>query len=160
MLAALPLLALALTPSAGAASEREAVLAVADALFDAVASRDPADWRAVLAEDGVSTVMLDSDEAADARVIPNSELIASMQPAETVLYERWTSPPQVQVHGETASIVGPFDFWRDGAFSHCGVNMIDLEKRDGRWIAVDLSWTQLTEGCPTAGDPPPAAALP
>lgn len=157
---ALVVLALAATPSAGAAEERAAVLAVADALFDAVASRNPDHWRAVLAIDGVSTVMLESDEAAEARIIPNAELIASMQPVDAVLHERWTSEPQVRVQGDTASIVGPFDFWRDGVFSHCGVNMIDLEKRDGRWIAVDLSWTQLIKGCPTADGPPPPEALP
>jgi len=154
-------LAVCAAPAAAqsAASERDAVLAVTDALFDAVTSRDPDDWRAVLAEDGISTVLRQdaSDEAAAPRIIPNAELIASIQPVEGRHRERWTSPPEVTISGETAAVWGPFDFWIDDRFSHCGVNMIDLEKRGGDWIIVNLSWTHITEDCPTANGPPPQA---
>jgi ketosteroid isomerase-like protein len=156
------MVAVLVTPAAMAqspAQEREAVLAVTEALFEAVASRDPEDWRAVLAEDGVSTVLMEDaeDETAAPRIIPNAELIAAMQPVDASHHERWTSPPEVTIAGDTAAVWGPYDFWVDGNFSHCGVNMIDLEKRDGRWIAVNLSWTQITENCPTAEGPPPQA---
>jgi hypothetical protein len=48
---------------------------------------------------------------------------------------------------------GEYEFWIDGAFSHCGVDAVDLVKIDGEWKVANFMWTVEKENCPTGPKP-------
>jgi len=139
------------------ASEREAILAVMDAVFAAVSTGEPDDWRALLLPQG-TTISLHphpdgSPDQTGMRVFTNEVFMAGLRPSGRELLERWTEDPTVLIRGPMAVVWGAFDFWIDGEFSHCGVNAVDLVKVDGDWKVANLMWTTEREGCPTASGP-------
>ena len=41
----------------------------------------------------------------------------------------------------------PYEFWEDGKTSHCGVDVFDFVKIDGRWRVSNSTWTVKPEAC-------------
>lgn len=48
---------------------------------------------------------------------------------------------EVRVQGPIASVWYPYDLYVDGKWSHCGVDVFTLLKRDGRWRIATLVWS-------------------
>jgi hypothetical protein len=46
-----------------------------------------------------------------------------------------------------ASVWTDYTFYRDGKFSHCGIDNFDMAKIEGRWRILNLTFTMETEGC-------------
>ena len=55
--------------------------------------------------------------------------------------------PRVRTSGSLATVWTDYSFHRNGAFSHCGVDLVDLAKVGGRWRILNISFTVETEGC-------------
>ncbi len=55
--------------------------------------------------------------------------------------------PEVRVHGPIASVWTPYDFWVDGKFSHCGIDIFDLVKTAEGWKISALTYTVERAGC-------------
>lgn len=53
----------------------------------------------------------------------------------------------IQVDGAMANAWTPYEFWYNGAFSHCGVNSFQLFKDNGDWKIIYLIDTRRREGC-------------
>ena len=53
-------------------------------------------------------------------------------------------------HGSMAVVWAPYDFYRGGNFSHCGVDNFELVKIDGKWRISGVLFTVEKEGCPTS----------
>ena len=136
------------------ADERAAILEVMDKAFAAVKSGQPDDWRAIqLAEGTTLSFRPHPDGAAgtyEMRIANNEEFIADLQPDGHEYIERWTAEPTVLVRGPIAVVWGEYEFWIDGEFSHCGVDLIDMVNVEGEWKIANFSWTVEKEGCPTA----------
>ena len=64
----------------------------------------------------------------------------------TVLRERYWSPT-VLIRGSIAVVWAPYEFWRDGKTSHCGVDVFDFVKVDGTWRVANGMWTVEPEAC-------------
>ena len=64
----------------------------------------------------------------------------------TKLRERYWSPT-VLVRGSIAVVWAPYEFWRDGKTSHCGVDVFDFVKVDGTWRVANGMWTVEPEAC-------------
>ena len=145
------LLFLAATPAAAQhadESDSAAVLATVDRLFGALASKDRAALLAAVVPDGRATAA--STDAAGTRRVVSSDWPAFADRLVAVpgrLSERLIDP-HVHVEGDIAMIWSRYEFERDGAFSHCGVDHFDLVRMDGRWRVLNLTWTQQTSGCP------------
>jgi len=58
--------------------------------------------------------------------------------------------PVILVHAPIANLWSPFVFYRDGEFSHCGVNNVSLIRTDDGWRIANWIWTEETEGCPSS----------
>jgi hypothetical protein len=61
------------------------------------------------------------------------EYFERLQKQTQTLRERiWN--PDVRVHESIAAVWAPYDFWADGKFSHCGIDVFDLIKTsEGEW---------------------------
>jgi len=70
--------------------------------------------------------------------------------------ERYGSPT-VLIRGGIAVVWAPYEYRIDGRTSHCGVDVVDFVKIDGRWIVSNATWTVEPEACddlrPEAGTP-------
>lgn len=49
--------------------------------------------------------------------------------------------PEVRVSGPLAMAWLPYDFYRNGEWSHCGVDLFTLLKVEGRWRIAALAWS-------------------
>lgn len=133
-------------------SERTAVLALMDRVFDAVRTRNPDDWRALQLAEGanLSVRPATDDDPLRLGLVSNEEFVANMSGDGRIYLERWTSDPVVLIRGPIAIVWGEYEFWIDEEFSHCGVNTADLVKIDGAWKLANIMWTAERDTCPTA----------
>lgn len=125
-------------PPADAASpaDRAAVLAVVQRVFDAINTADPAPLHDALAP-GAHVAML----GEGGRSLGVDGMAAMLEGATEPWVERMWDP-EVRVHGDVASVWAPYDFYRGGRFSHCGVDAFLLERRGGAWRVASLVWVR------------------
>lgn len=125
-------------------SDEKDVLAVVQRVFDGIGAHDGAMIRgAMLPEARVGSVR----DAAAPSASTGSDLADRIASTPGPLQERFTSAPQVQIHGRMAQVWGEYEFLRDGKFSHCGVDSFNLLKVDGAWKISVLVFTAETSGC-------------
>lgn len=133
-------------------AERQAVIRTVERTFQAMASRDAAALAGLLLPgarlfairpDGIVSVSSGEDFAAR---------IAGMK--EVPLERIWN--PDVRVSGRLATLWAESDFHRDGQFSHCGVDAIQLLRTPEGWKIAGIAYTVQKEGC-TPGPPGPPA---
>jgi hypothetical protein len=145
-LLALLLLALAAPAQAGQGAERRAILSTVQSFFDALAARDQAAIMALVVPEGRIT----SHRVRDGRTVVQTggwaDWAAGLAGVNEPLEERMYAP-QVRIRGSLATVWTEYSFRRNGAFSHCGIDLFDLAKIDGRWRILNISYTVETEGC-------------
>jgi hypothetical protein len=56
--------------------------------------------------------------------------------------------PVVTRRGDLAVLWTPYEFQLNGKTTHCGVDVFNLLKTDGRWRIAGASWTVEPDGCP------------
>ena len=125
------------TPEAAKAS----VLAVVQLFLDALAARDPAACRATLAPEGQLQVM---NEGGAKGPTLTYRLLGEFAKRLSTWKERpleriWN--PTVLVQGRIATVWAPYDFHRDGKFSHSGIDVFTLMRADKDWKIVNLAFT-------------------
>jgi hypothetical protein len=49
--------------------------------------------------------------------------------------------PQAMVNGGVAMVWYPYDFYLNGAWSHCGVDIFTFVKTDGKWRIASMAWS-------------------
>ena len=155
--AALPLaVALCAAPRLGHAqdSERAAVLATVQKVFDAMRTRDTA----LLSQAFDSTARLVGVSTRGPS--PAVSLTAPSQfgaaiaraPAGDVWNER-IFDPDVKIDGDVAQVWAYYTFHRNATFSHCGVDAFMLVKVGNAWKITQLADSRRTQGC-THTEPP------
>ena len=143
----LPFLLFAAPPAAAAnRDDEQAVLAAVQEFFDALAAKSETRIMAVVIPEGTISAQRTRDGKLQFRADAWPGWAKSLAGASETLEERMHSP-KVRVKGTIASVWTYYTFWRNGAFSHCGIDNVDLAKVDGRWRIVNLSYTAETEGC-------------
>jgi len=126
--------------------EGRAVLAAVERMTSAMRSRDLAAYASTLAPDGMSFVLRPGPDGPQLRTQSNRDDVASFAEGKQVWQERiWDAA--VFVHGSVAALWAPYDFYIDGTFSHCGVDLFELFKIDGEWKMTNSSWTIECDGC-------------
>ena len=120
------------------------VSAAVQRLFNAMAIHDAAGVRASFLPGATLTAVRNEGKP----ISSNSEEFAiRIGSAKEVLLERMWSP-QVLIHGSIAVLWAPYDFHRDGKFSHCGVDSVSLAKSEGTWKIAFISYTTEMANCP------------
>jgi hypothetical protein len=143
---ALICLAFAAPAHAGEGDERHAVLGTVQRLFDALTARDQAAIQSTVLPEGRLTSHVVRDGRAVVRTGTWEEWTQRIMSATQRLEERMFDP-EVRIRGSLAAVWTEYDFHVDGTLTHCGINLVDLAKADGRWRILNVSFTVETEGC-------------
>lgn len=121
------------------------VIAVVQKFFDAMATCDAASARAITLPEGrLYRFVVGTPDPVRSSTFEefNNGLAACTR---TLLERMWS--PQVRVHKGIASLWAPYDFWLNGAFSHCGIDSFELVKTPEGWKLTGGTYTIEREGC-------------
>jgi hypothetical protein len=122
--------------SADATKEEQAVMAPINAMFDGMAKRDAAAIKKPLLPGGGMVLMRDGkptqmtfDAFADAVGKPGKQI------------EERIHDPLVRIDNDLAVVWAPFDFLVDGKVDHCGTDLFNLVRADGKWLIASVADT-------------------
>ena len=151
----------ALAWSAPAQSESQTqdqrdVVAVVQKMFDAIARCDEASARAIAMPEGRLYRLVTGSEDG-VRSSTFDEFSAGLGKCGRKMLERMWDP-QVRVHKGIATLWAPYDFWVNGAFSHCGIDSFELAKTAEGWKFTSGVYTVERTGCVPSPLGPPAAS--
>ena len=135
--------------------DEEAVVAVVQRIFDAMEKCDPATIRALsLPEGRLFRLTPGSDQPPRSTTL--DDFAAQFATCNRTLLERMWAP-QVRVHKGIATLWAPYDFWLNGAFSHCGIDSFEMLKTADGWKLASGTYTVEREGCAPSPLGPPTA---
>jgi hypothetical protein len=127
-----------LTSSLQAATpEEQAVLAPVQAMFDGMAKRDAAAIKEPMLPSGTMVLMRDGKPAQ-----MTLEAFADRvgRPGTTQIAER-IHDPLVRIDNDLAMVWAPFEFLIDGKVDHCGTDLFNLVRKDGKWLIASIADT-------------------
>ena len=120
-----------------ATPDEQAVLAPVNALFDGMAKRDAAAMKKPLMAGGTMVLMRDGKP-----VQMTFEAFAERvgKPGTTKIEER-IHDPLVRIDNDLAVVWAPFEFLVDGKVDHCGTDLFNLVRTDGKWLIASIADT-------------------
>ena len=137
----------AVAQEAPSAEDRQAVLAVVDGLFAAMLARDGAAVTPLVEPQGIVTqVSLAPDGSQRITSTPWADFAAGLARAPAPIRERLFDP-EVRIRGDIAMVWSRYDLSVGDTFSHCGTDLFDLIRRDGRWRMLHVTYTRERTGC-------------
>ncbi len=144
-----------------AQSEEAAILAVIDNFMHAVTKGDEA-LMASTRRAGTTTTVERPAEAGGTMIVRRD-----FKPAEAGSAGAGTGPvrerywdPVVHVRGGIAVVWTPYEFWRDGRTSHCGVDVFELVREQGTWRIGHVMYTVEPDACPALRPADPSRVRP
>jgi Putative lumazine-binding len=127
-----------LTASLYAATpEEQAVLASVQAMFDGMAKRDAAAIKEPTLPGGTMVLMRDG-KPTQMTFEAFAERVG--KPGTTQIEER-IHDPLVRIDNDLAMVWAPFEFLVDGKVDHCGTDLFNLVRRDGKWLIASVADT-------------------
>jgi hypothetical protein len=128
---------LLITPLRAATPEEQAVLAPVHAMFDGMAKRDAAAIKEPLLPGGTMVLMRDGKPAQ-----MTFEAFADRvgRPGTSHIEER-IHDPLVRIDNDLAMVWAPFEFLVDGKVDHCGTDLFNLVRQDGKWLIANIADT-------------------
>lgn len=124
-------------PCGAQTSSDQAVLAPIYALFDGMSKRDAAAIQAPTLPGGTMVLMRDG-RPSQMTFEAFAERVG--KPGTTKIEERIHNP-LVRTDHDLAVVWASFDFLVDGRVDHCGTDLFDLVKVDGRWLIASVADT-------------------
>lgn len=120
-----------------ATTEQQAALAPIVALFDGMAKRDPEVIKKPLLGGGTMVLMRDGKPTQ-----MTFEAFADRvgRPGTTHIEERIHNP-LVRIDHDLAMVWAPFEFLVDGKVDHCGTDLFNLVRIDGKWLIASIADT-------------------
>jgi len=124
-------------PLHAATPEEQAVLAPVQAMFDGMAKRDAAAIKEPLLPGGTMVLMRDGKP-----VQMTFDAFADRvgKPGTTHIEER-IHDPLVRIDNDLAMVWAPFEFLVDGKVDHCGTDLFNLVRQDGKWLIASIADT-------------------
>ncbi|HJT70397.1 MAG TPA: nuclear transport factor 2 family protein [Terriglobales bacterium] len=120
-----------------ATPEQQAVLTPIKALFDAMAKRDVEAIKKPLLIGGALVLMRDGkpvqmtfEDFAKRVATPDADRI-----------EERIHDPLVRVDHDLAVVWAPFEFLVNGKVDHCGTDLFNLVRKDGKWLIASVADT-------------------
>lgn len=133
-------LALGAAAPSPAQTPEDEVVDVVQRLLDAIGDRDSASFRALVLPQLQNLVVYTEDDSVALAWRQTEESIRSLGgPGPKYLERMWE--PTVLVSGPIAAVWTPYDFYRDGGFSHCGVDAFHLVKTPDGWQVAAIMYT-------------------
>jgi hypothetical protein len=125
------------TPAFAQSEEEQAVLAPIHAMFDGMSRRDAAAIKASTLPAGTMVLMRDG-KPAQMTFEDFAERVG--KPGTTQIQERIRAP-LVRIDNDLAMVWAPFDFLLDGKVDHCGTDLFNLVRVDGKWMIASVADT-------------------
>jgi hypothetical protein len=127
-----------LIPSIRAATaEEQAVLVPIKAMFDGMAKHDAAAIKAQVLPGGMMVLMRDG-KPAQMTFEEFAERVG--KPGKSQIEER-IHDPLVRIDNDLAVVWAPFEFLVDGKVDHCGTDLFNLVRTDGKWVIASVADT-------------------
>jgi hypothetical protein len=120
-----------------ATPEEQAVLAPIQALFDGMAKRDAAAIKEPTLPGGTMVLMRDG-KPSQMTIEAFAERLG--KPSTKHIEER-IHDPLIRIDNDLAVVWAPFDFLVDGKVDHCGTDLFNLVRQDGRWLIAAVADT-------------------
>lgn len=134
--------------------DRAQVLALADSALAAISRKDFV---------ALTDLMLDSAMTYSAGERDGKAWVSSRTRAEQRAMQSDRSftergfDPQVLMSGPLATVWLPYDFYVNGAWSHCGVDAFTMLKAEAGWRIATITWSiEQPPACKQHPDGPPA----
>ena len=131
--------------------EENNVITAVNTFFTALATKDTALAISVMMPEGR---FYSVREDGSIRTQSHAEFFENIVDEQTDFLERMWDPT-VLVHDRIAVLWTPYDFHRNGQFSHCGIDAFSLIKVDDEWKITGTIYTVQREGCPESPLGPP-----
>jgi len=134
-------------PEGHQSAEESAVLKAMDRYMTAIAKGDPEELGRLQRPDGM-TFQWRPDEGGGMQITarPNSYWSDPASQSEDQYREQYWAPT-VLIRGAIAVVWAPYEFWINGETSHCGVDVFDFVKIDGKWLVSNAMWTVEPDAC-------------
>jgi hypothetical protein len=117
--------------------EEQAVLAPVKAMFDGMAKRDAAAIKVPLLPGG-SMVLMRDGKPTQMTFDAFAERVG--KPGTKQIEER-IHDPLVRIDNDLAVVWAPFEFLVDGKVDHCGTDLFNLVRTDGKWLIASVADT-------------------
>jgi hypothetical protein len=126
-----------IAPSVFAAtSDEKAVLVPIQAMFEGMAKRDAEAIKAS-ALPGATMVLMLYGKTEQITFEAFGERVGK---GKTRIEER-IHDPLTRVDGDLAMVWAPFEFWLNGKVDHCGTDLFNLVRTDGKWLIANFAAT-------------------
>ncbi len=117
--------------------EEQAVLAPVNAMFDGMARRDAAAIQQPLLPGGTMVLMRDG-KPTQITFEAFAERVG--RPGTTKIEER-IHDPMIRIDNDLAVVWAPFEFLVDGKVDHCGTDLFNLVRSNGKWLIASVADT-------------------
>jgi hypothetical protein len=123
--------------SSGDSAEQQVVLAPIAQMFEGMAKRDAAMIKKPLLSGGTMVLMRDGKPTQ-----MTFENFADRvgKPGTTHIEER-IHDPLVRIDHDLAVVWAPFEFLVDGKVDHCGTDLFNLVRTEGKWVIASIADT-------------------
>ena len=124
--------------------DKEEILAVIDQFMIAVNTKDKRIFNKILYK-GINRIVtnIEKDGKASTTVIDNDQSIyLRMNPKTSEQFRERYWDAKVITDGYIASVWAPYDFYLNGSFSHCGVDLFYLVKTNNKWEIAHFGYTR------------------
>jgi hypothetical protein len=128
---------LAVNFASAQSAEEQAVLAPIHAMFDGMSKHDAAAIRAPTLPGGTMVLMRDG-KPAQMTFEDFAERVG--KPGKAQIEER-IHDPLVKIDNDLAVVWAPFDFQVDGKVDHCGTDLFNMVRVDGKWTIASVADT-------------------
>ena len=130
-------------PSATPDAQQREVIDAVNGMFAAMKSHDVEDLRARVMEGAqIVRVVRSEDGTVGHSIVGDADFVSGTAgDASVEIDERFRATPQVRIDGPIASLWGPYEVFVDGERKHCGVDVVQLAKLDGRWRVTAITYT-------------------
>jgi hypothetical protein len=125
-------------------AEQRAVLEPITQLFDGMAKRDAAAIKKPLLSGGTMVLMRDG-KPSQMTFEDFADRVG--KPGTTHIQER-IHDPLVRIDHDLAVVWAPFEFLVDGKVNHCGTDLFNLVRTNGKWVIASIADTGRTDCLP------------
>jgi hypothetical protein len=125
------------SPLHAATPEEQAVMAPITAMFDGMTQRDAAAIKKAVLPGGTMVLMRDG-KPTQMTFEAFADLVG--KPGKAHIEER-IHDPLVRIDNDLAVVWAPFEFLADGKVDHCGTDLFNLVRTDGKWIIASVADT-------------------
>ena len=129
--------------SHAATTEKQAVVATVREMFDGMSKRDAELIKKPLLTGGSMVLMRDGKPVQ----MTFQEFTERVSKPGTTHIEERIHDPLVRIDHDLAVVWAPFEFVEDGKVDHCGTDLFNLIRTDGKWLIASIADTG-RKNCP------------